>query len=136
MAKRSPSETQLGTSSATTIIVAEHESVVRWAIGTQLSEVGYKVLEAPSGPVALDLIRRHREAALLITDHRMPGMTGSQLVRQLRGLRPELPVIFISANLEEATESAAFYLRKPFTEEQLLLAVEGVIGGPETEKSA
>lgn len=64
----------------------------------------------------------------LILDVRMPGMTGPGLQRELAACRPELPIIFITAHADEHPQllegGAVACLRKPFTEEVLLGAVE------------
>ena len=64
----------------------------------------------------------------LITDVRMPGMDGVALQRHVRSLRPDLPVIFITAHYEDDVErkalagGAACFLRKPFDAGELLRA--------------
>jgi FixJ family two-component response regulator len=66
----------------------------------------------------------------LITDVRMPEMDGLDLQRCVRGERPGLPVIFITAHHDDEVErcafaqGAAFFIRKPFDAEELLRAVK------------
>ena len=66
----------------------------------------------------------------LITDVRMPGMDGLDLQRRVRLVRPELPVIFITAHHEDnveqraLAEGASFFIRKPFDVEELLSAIK------------
>jgi FixJ family two-component response regulator len=65
-------------------------------------------------------------AGCLITDVRMPGMDGVALQRHIRNIRPELPVIFITAHHEDEVERRALaegavcFLRKPFDASELL----------------
>ena len=57
---------------------------------------GYVVLTASSGQQALNLLALHR-IDLVLSDHLMPGMVGTELARQIKARNPELPVILISA---------------------------------------
>ena len=72
----------------------------------------------------------------LITDVRMPGMNGIDLQRRVRLVRPELPIIFITAHHDEdveqraIAEGAAFFIRKPFDAGELLRATRLALGEP------
>ena len=57
---------------------------------------GYVVLTASSGQQALDLLALH-PIDLVLSDHLMPGMVGTELARQIKARNPDLPVILISA---------------------------------------
>ena len=61
-----------------------------------LEQAGYLVLAAGSGQQALDLLASH-PIDLVLSDHLMPGLTGTELARQIKVLNPDLPVILISA---------------------------------------
>jgi CheY-like chemotaxis protein len=61
-----------------------------------LERSGYAVLTATSGQQALLLVPCH-QIDLVLSDHLMPGLTGTELTRQIKALRPDLPVILISA---------------------------------------
>jgi CheY-like chemotaxis protein len=60
-----------------------------------LQRAGYEVLTANSGTEALRLALAHR-VDLVLSDHLMPGMTGTELAQQLKALNPELPILLIS----------------------------------------
>ncbi|MGB9606733.1 MAG: response regulator, partial [Bryobacteraceae bacterium] len=60
-----------------------------------LEEQGYRVTTAASGEAALELFRRAR-FDLVITDFKMPGMNGIELIRAIRAERPAVPIILIS----------------------------------------
>jgi CheY-like chemotaxis protein len=70
-----------------------------------LESKGYAVLTAPSGQQALVLLTQH-PVDLVLSDHLMPGLTGAELARQIKGQKPELPVILISAVNEIPADAA------------------------------
>jgi CheY-like chemotaxis protein len=70
-----------------------------------LESKGYAVLTAPSGQQALVLLAQH-PVDLVLSDHLMPGLTGTELARQIKAQRPELPVILISAVNEIPADAA------------------------------
>jgi PAS domain S-box-containing protein len=81
-----------------TILVVEDNSDVRAVAVRQLTELGYKVVEAPSGKAALDILKEDgHHIDLLFTDVVMPGgMTGDILASEARATRPGLKVLFTS----------------------------------------
>jgi CheY-like chemotaxis protein len=70
-----------------------------------LESKGYAVLTAASGPQALGLLAEH-QVDLVLSDHLMPGLTGTELARQIKAQKPELPVILISAVNEIPADAA------------------------------
>jgi DNA-binding NtrC family response regulator len=89
----------------------------------------YTVLAADSGERALDLLAQH-DAALLITDQRMPGMTGLELLKQTAEMRPQMVRMILTGytdvgTLVEAINSGLVYqyVTKPWSNEDLSLAV-------------
>ena len=71
-----------------------------------LEKEGFSVLTASSGQEALSLLACH-QIDLVLSDHLMPGLTGTELTRQIKATNPDLPVILISA-VNEIPEDAAF----------------------------
>ena len=67
---------------------------------------GYTVLPAVSAAQALDLLESHH-VDLVLTDQIMPGLVGTELARQLRAIRPSLPIIIISG-VNEIPDDAVF----------------------------
>jgi CheY-like chemotaxis protein len=100
---------------------------------TILRRAGYFVIPALNPVRALEQFQSHAfpsEIHLVITDHLMPGMTGSEFVRELRKTHRELPVLVISG-LEEAEIlyedlNVVFHL-KPLMPDNLLASVERLI---------
>jgi CheY-like chemotaxis protein len=70
-----------------------------------LESKGYAVLTAASGQQALGLLAQH-QVDLVLSDHLMPGLTGTELARQIKAQMPELPVILISAVNEIPADAA------------------------------
>ncbi|MGN6517116.1 MAG: ATP-binding protein [Rhizomicrobium sp.] len=124
-----------------TILLVEDEEAVRSFAARALRVRGYKVLEAPGGEEALELVRNHPGPIhLLITDVVMPNMDGPTLVRNLKRTRPEIAVIFMSGYAEEAfrrnDQNAAelHFLPKPFGLKQLAAKVKDVLSAAPVPK--
>lgn len=90
----------------------------------------YEILTAISGDQALEIIREEPDIGILISDQRMPGMTGVELLSKARELIPDAVRILltgyadITASIEAINEGAVFrYLTKPWKDEDLVLAV-------------
>ena len=122
-----------------TILVVEDEDGVRALVIKLLENLGYRLLQAQSGPRALDVWREHRSTIdLLITDVVMPGgMNGLELAELLRRTRPSLKVIFTSGYLGDvsrddfpARETDA-YLAKPFSLPELARLVRRTLDAQE-----
>jgi two-component system, cell cycle sensor histidine kinase and response regulator CckA len=118
-----------------TILVVEDEQVVRELTAKMLKRMGYSVLTAASGPDALELVRQHPgEIAMLLTDVIMPNMNGMQLAEELRRLRPEVKVVYVSGYTENtighhcSTDDGAAFIAKPFNREELGRKVRSVLG--------
>jgi two-component system, cell cycle sensor histidine kinase and response regulator CckA len=114
----------INSSNATTILVAEDEISLQMLLSVVLNRAGYSVLVAVDGQEALNVARKYDGAIdLLLTDFKMPGITGVELASQLRMERPEIKVLLISGYLEgiQARDDGGFeFLEKPFTPIDLL----------------
>jgi CheY-like chemotaxis protein len=71
-----------------TVLVVDDEPVVRAIVSRLLTEAGYRVLTAMSGPDALQTLRTSGPVQVLLTDLRMPQMTGIELATDVRQLMP------------------------------------------------
>ena len=119
-----------------TVLLVEDEDPVRKFGARALRNKGYKVIEAESGEVALEVIRNAAEKIdLLITDVVMPRLDGPGLAREVREIRSDIKVIFMSGYAEDAfrqrldSDSDIDFLSKPFSLKQLAAKVKEVIGG-------
>ena len=118
-----------------TILLVEDEEVVRALVRNLLVRSGYRVIDAATGPRALELWNSHgREIDLLVTDLIMPdGMSGSDLAERLRREQPALRVIFTSGYSPEVLgpsselREGAHFLAKPFDLEELTIAVRAAL---------
>lgn len=113
------------------ILIAEDDPDLRDLLQDDLEDAGYNVAVAIDGRAALAFLEKENELLdLLITDVRMPGVTGDKILSVMREKRSEAPVIVITAfgSVEQAVEmvkAGAFqYLTKPFDSDELLKTVE------------
>jgi two-component system cell cycle sensor histidine kinase/response regulator CckA len=113
-----------------TVTVADDNRGVLELVSSVLRTQGYRVLEATSGPEALDLAERHDcPVDLLLTDIEMPGMDGIELSRSMLAQRPGTKIIFMSGSgtLEEVEVDGAPFLSKPFAIPELLSTVKNTL---------
>lgn len=102
------------------LLLVDDEPSVRRSTSKLLASLGYVVETAGSGEEALDLLGR-LEVDLLLTDLAMPQMSGVELAARIRQRMPELPIVFMSGNLDseqlrsEISEGQAVFLQKPVT---------------------
>jgi two-component system NtrC family response regulator len=122
-------ETTPKAKTATTILIADDDDSLRRVLEFQLREGGYEVLTAADGLAALELFTAS-EVDCLISDLRMPGLSGLELLRRASAIARETPVIVITAygDIETAVEAmraGAFdYVTKPFNRDEILMTVE------------
>lgn len=114
---------------AGTILLVEDDEAVRRLACHVLDERGYRVLEADSGPAALELADRHEGAIdLLLTDVMMPRMDGRELFERLAVRQPGLRAVFMSGYAEIELTRGRF-LAKPFAADELVAAVHEALSG-------
>ncbi|HEY3949573.1 response regulator [Phenylobacterium sp.] len=114
-----------------TILVVDDEAAVRALAADILQLLGYRVLQAASGAMALDMLSAARPD-LMLFDYAMPDMNGAELARKAREMRPGVPIVFASGYADtEALESAvggeAVILRKPFDMETLARTISALL---------
>ena len=105
-------------------LVVDDEPRLRQALVRLMQGDGFTCLEASSGQEALDLLDRH-PVELVLSDLRMPGMDGSELLREMRMAHPDVAVIMLTAVAEAEAAvkclslGAMDYLTKPFSYEEV-----------------
>lgn len=80
------------------ILIVDDEHLVRWSIRRYLEAEGFVAVDVASGNEALAILERD-EISILITDLIMPEMNGVELIQKARKVKPELPVLVITANV-------------------------------------
>ncbi len=111
------------------ILVVDDESVIREGLRRILEGGGFAVETAKDGHAAIELLQ-HKEFELIITDLKMPGMNGFEVLNAVKVLQPNAAVIMVTgyATVETAVDAmksgAADYLVKPFTPDQILEKVQ------------
>ena len=110
------------------VLVVDDEKNMRRSLETVLTDEGYAAQVAESAEEALDLIARE-DFFMVITDVRLGGMSGYELLKKIQEQKPELPVLMLTAYatprlaVEAIKAGAVDYLAKPFAPEELLHAV-------------
>ncbi|UCD35467.1 MAG: response regulator [Nitrospiraceae bacterium] len=110
------------------ILVAEDDRIVQDVIANFLSGEGYPVIRADDGLTAMEMIRLE-EVRMVLTDLRMPGADGMEVLRAALEGNRRIPVVLMTAYgtldtaLEAMNEGAYDYIVKPFVMQQLLLVV-------------
>jgi len=107
----------------TAIWIIDDDQSMRWVLEKTLSSNGYRVTAFESGSEALSNFKRTLPQArpdLIITDVRMPGINGFELLKQVKNISPQTPIIVMTAYTDLDTTVQAFqegafeYLPKPF----------------------
>jgi DNA-binding NtrC family response regulator len=101
------------------ILLAEDEAMLRIVAVETLKDDGFTVFEAGDGVSALEILRKHPEIELLISDIKMPRLSGYELAEGALGIRPGLKVLFMTGYSTDAPpayikELSIRTLQKPF----------------------
>jgi DNA-binding NtrC family response regulator len=114
------------------ILIVEDEEIFLRPLQRSLEVAGYDVFFRASGEDALDVLKTD-DVDLVLTDKRLPGMDGVELVRRLKAEQPDLAVVVMTAygTIDSAVEAvrlgAADYLVKPFEVAELLIVIRRAI---------
>jgi PAS domain S-box-containing protein len=114
-----------------TILVVDDDVLVSMGTVAMLEDLGHTVLDASSGKQALEVLATRPDIDIMITDHAMPGMTGTELARRARELRPELPVVLATgyAELPNGEDPGLPRLPKPFFQGDITRVLGEVVRG-------
>ena len=114
------------------ILVVDDDENLRWVLQTQLEDMGYQASTAADGLQALEAIGQS-PPSLVLTDLKMPGLSGMDLLERIRKEYPEVPVVIVTAfgtiqSAVHAMRAGAYdYLTKPIDFEELGLVVDRVL---------
>lgn len=110
------------------ILVVDDEALVLDAVRLTLTHYSHEVDTASSGAEALQKLQ-DASFDLVITDFKMPGMTGEQLAAQIKARNPNIPVILLTGHLpNDHPTGVDCVLLKPFSTEELRTAVASLTG--------
>ena len=114
-----------------TILVVDDEALIQMAMADMLEDLGHKPVEAGSGAEALEILRADPSIELVITDHAMPGMTGIELARAIRDLRPDIPIILATgyADIQDGGDLGLPRLGKPYRQDELARRIADALDG-------
>jgi DNA-binding NtrC family response regulator len=123
------------------ILIIDDEAVIREGIKQTMCLEGYEVEVAPNGKVGLSKLQKN-SFHVVVTDLKMPGMHGIEVLKAIRVLQPNIPVIIITGyatvdSAVEAMKNGAFdYLTKPFLPEQIAEKINSAARQQELDQSA
>ena len=115
------------------ILIVDDDLTLLEVMHVRLTSAGFKVHKAANGKTALTLMQKH-PIDLLISDIKMPEMSGMELLEKIRAIYPYLPVIFLTAHgtisgAVDAVKSGALdYLTKPFDGQHLIKMINNILG--------
>jgi two-component system NtrC family response regulator len=115
-----------------TILIVDDEKNYLLVLSAVLEEEGYEVLTTASSQEALEILKAS-DVDLVLTDMKMPGLDGIELLEQIKNRDPELPVIMMTAHgtvdkaVEAMQKGAYSYILKPFDNERMTLYVQKAI---------
>ncbi|MEQ8516624.1 MAG: response regulator, partial [Chromatocurvus sp.] len=119
-----------------TLLLVEDDELVRQYASTQLSLLGYRVIEAANGIEAIQVMRERDDIDLLFTDVVMPGgVNGPELAQQARELHPRLKVLYTSGYTQNAIvhhgrlDAGVLLLSKPYQRDKLARMVRQALDG-------
>jgi len=114
------------------VLVVDDDLFVRGSISSLLREYGYTVLSFENALDAIDALKHNRVNAVL-SDIKMPGISGIELLERIRGISPDIPVVLMTAYAEldtaiDAIKKGAFdFIVKPFKADYLVHAMEKAV---------
>jgi two-component system, OmpR family, KDP operon response regulator KdpE len=113
------------------VLVVDDEPPIRKLLRMGLGTQGYQMLDAPNAKTALELMAEKPD--LVILDLGLPDMQGLELLRQIRQLRDDLPIVVLSSRDDEVAKVKALdlgaddYITKPFGMEELLARIRAAL---------
>ena len=119
----------MGTSGKLMILVIDDERSIRDLLRISLTHKGFEVITAEDGRSGLEMFKQMRPP-IVITDIKMPGISGLDILREIKGLDPDTRVIVVTGHgdMESAIESlkleASDFINKPIRDEALMIAIK------------
>ncbi|MBD3402603.1 response regulator [candidate division GN15 bacterium] len=113
------------------VLLVDDEVKFRTSLARRLALRGFATVEVDNGEDAVKQIRADSEIDVVLLDRKMPGMSGEQALKEMKGFRPELQVIMLTgqSTFESAMETgrleAYSYVSKPYDLDSLVTLIEG-----------
>jgi DNA-binding response OmpR family regulator len=115
------------------ILIVEDDFLIRATLAETLEDDGFEVLAAESGEQAFDIVRAEPGIRLMMTDMALSGgMNGSTLAAAVRGLAPDMPIIFMTGRPDMAAGIAGprdLVIAKPYMPSSLSAAARQLLDG-------
>ena len=116
----------------TSVLVVEDEPMLLMVASETLRDAGLAVWEASDGPSALAILKAQPEIDVLLTDIKMPGLSGYQLAEAGTALRPGLKIVLMTGYAQDPVpqsmqDAGVKVLRKPFDIDRLPAVVDEVL---------
>lgn len=114
------------------ILIIDDSSLSRRLLRRILEDAGYEVIEAKDGYSALEIYSLEKPN-LVMLDLTMPGITGFEVLKQLKNINPDTKVIVASADVQSLTRTHAFeggadgFINKPFISEEIVDLVKKLV---------
>jgi signal transduction histidine kinase len=112
------------------VLLVDDDQMVAAATAAMLEDLGHTVMQADSASVALMLLETEPDIDIVVTDHAMPGMHGTDLARQIGRSRPDLPVVIVTGytDLMASIDCELPRLSKPYRQEELGSLISALVG--------
>jgi len=117
------------TTSTKTILIVDDETALCHMLSEMLAEEGYRLLEASSGTLALDILKS-TDVNLIISDIEMPGMTGFDLLKQVNELYPKIKIQLVSGYSDQVENGNVLHkkiLYKPYSQFDMIERVKDML---------
>jgi len=111
------------------ILLVDDDPLVIASTTAMLEDLGHAVMQATSAIGALTMLRSAAKVDLVITDHAMPGLTGTELARLIRQTWPSLPIILVTGypELPKGEDQGLPWLTKPYQRDELAARIDAVL---------
>ncbi len=115
------------------ILILEDEFLIRFTLTEALTEDGFTVAQASTGPEALEALAADPGIALLLTDVQLPGgLDGMEVAQRARERLPDLPVIFMTGRPDSPARDAVsgrdLFIAKPYLPSEICAAARRLTG--------
>ena len=117
-----------------TVLVVDDEPPIRDIERRILEKAGYRIIEASDATEAFATLKDGRPIDLVIADLDMPELSGDEMVRQIRAMRPDLKVLYVTGHIDRLMDTRPLwdgeaFLDKPFSVNGLVEAVTLLLYG-------